>query len=231
MARPRLLDTYCGAGGAAKGYADAGFDVVGVDIRPQPNYPYTFILGDAIEYIEAHGREYDAIHASVPCQGYSRLRHLPWLKGREYPLLIDPTRDALVEAGRPWVIENVEDAPLGKWYPCTVLCGYALGLPLYRHRKFESSVFFLVPPHRRHPVVISPGRLLNARYSRASAGVAGVFPTAAGHTSGGSTKAVAEVMGVPWMTRDEMTQAIPPAYTRYLGEQLIRALEAPPDAR
>jgi 23S rRNA G2069 N7-methylase RlmK/C1962 C5-methylase RlmI len=101
MSAPRLLDLFCKAGGAGMGYHRAGFDVVGVDHEPQPRYPFAFVQADALEYLAAHGHEYDAIHASPPCQGYSRLRHLPWLKGREWPLLIEPCRALLVQAGRP----------------------------------------------------------------------------------------------------------------------------------
>ena len=220
MKSRHLLDLFCCEGGAARGYQQAGFIVHGVDIEPQPDYVGDyFYQADALKF--PLGR-FDAIHASPPCQDYSNMSNR---YGSMSPRLIAPVRERLEAAGVPWVIENVEDAPLGQRYPCAVLCGYALGLPLYRHRKFESPVLFLVPPHRRHPVVISPGRLLNARYSRAPAGVAGVFPTAAGHTSGGSTQAVAEAMGVPWMTRDEMTQAVPPAYTRLIGTQLRRYLD------
>lgn len=104
----RRLDLFCGAGGAAMGYSRAGFtEIVGVDNRPQPRYPFTFIQGDALEYVAAHVREFDAIHASPPCQGYSIMRNLPWLRHKEYPLLIQPTADALNESGRPWIIENV----------------------------------------------------------------------------------------------------------------------------
>jgi len=100
----RLLDLFCGAGGAAKGYYDAGFDeITGVDNRPQPRYPYRFVLGDALEYVAAHGREFDAIHASPPCQGYSALLCLPWLRGRVYPKLIAPLKPLLQATGRPWV--------------------------------------------------------------------------------------------------------------------------------
>src|SRR5436190_1799997 len=104
----RLLDLYCGAGGAGVGYHRAGFtEIVGVDIKPQPRYPFTFVLDDALGYVREHGREFDAIHASPPCQGYSIMRHLPWNSGREYPLLIARTAETLDEIGVPWVIENV----------------------------------------------------------------------------------------------------------------------------
>ena len=110
----RLLDLCCGAGGAAKGYHDAGFDEIhGVDLEPQPHYPYEFIQADALEYLATHGKEYDAIHASPPCQGYSIMNNLPWLKHRDYPRIIKPMRDLMIEIGRPWVIENVHGCSMG----------------------------------------------------------------------------------------------------------------------
>ncbi len=112
----RLLDLFCGAGGAAVGYHNAGFDeIIGVDIKPQPRYPFEFVQADALEYLAEHGREFDAIHASPPCQGYSIMHNLPWLRGRDYPLLILPTIEMLEALGKPYVVENVmggvEDAP------------------------------------------------------------------------------------------------------------------------
>ena len=155
---PRLLDLFCGAGGAAMGYHRAGFDVVGVDIAPQPRYPFEFHQADAMTF-PLDG--FDAIHASPPCQAYSRLRHLPWLAGKEYPLLLTPTWERLATHGVPWVIENVADAPMPY---SIVVCGWTIGLPIYRHRRFGSSFLLLAPPHRRHVHVIAPGKRLNDRY-------------------------------------------------------------------
>ena len=210
MSCPRLLDLFCGAGGAGEGYRRAGFDVTGVDIAPQPHYPFPFIQADALEYVAAHGHEYDAIHASPPCQGYSRMRHLTWLKGRKYPLLIDPVRELLTVTGRPWVIENVADAPLRNG---VVLCGAMFGLKVYRHRKFESNVMLLAPPHMKHREVIGAGRLLNDRAQ----------PNENGWVThlGKSPDASAAAMGIEWMTGAELSQAIPPAYTEYIGRQLL----------
>jgi len=103
-----LLDLFCKAGGAAMGYHRAGFDVIGVDIEPQPNYPFEFVQADAIEYLIANGRQFDAIHASPPCQAYSITQKL---QGRKHPELIAPTRAALKHIGCPWVIENVPESP------------------------------------------------------------------------------------------------------------------------
>jgi DNA (cytosine-5)-methyltransferase 1 len=204
MGRPLLIDLFCGGGGAAMGYHQAGFDVIGVDIEPQPHYPFPFIQADALAPPLDLARA-EMIHASPPCQGYSRMRHLPWIKGKDYPLLIDATRAMLRASGRPWVIENVEDAPMPQ---STVLCGWTLGLPLYRHRRFEASFLILCPPHRRHTVVIHKGRRnLSTRYRQGCGrDITGLFPGA-----------TAEDAGFAGMTRAGAAQAIPPAYTRHIG--------------
>ncbi len=236
MSRPRLLDLFCKAGGASMGYHRAGFDVTGVDIEPQKHYPFTFVQADALEYVAAHGHEYAAIVASPPCQGYSRMRHLPWLKDRVYPLLIEPTRDALIATGRPWVIENVEGAPL---QDAITLCGTMFGLKMYRHRVFETSFFLLAPPHAKHRVTIGRGRMLNDRaganpdgwVSLPSKGRGsplnglrgnGEFITVAGHFSG--IALARQAMGIDWMNRDELSQAIPPVYTEFVGAALLAHL-------
>lgn len=199
VVRPRLLDLFCGAGGAARGYHRAGFDVVGVDINPQPRYPFEFHQGDAMTF-PLDG--FDAIHASPPCPGYSRLRHLPWLKGREWPLLIPGTRDRVSASGVPWVIENVMDAPLDGPF----LCGLMFGLPVYRHRRFESNAFMLAPGHPGHTVVIGHGRMVNDRRkgtlnAGSSAGAWGnqrIITVAGGQFS----KADGErALGIDWMTK------------------------------
>lgn len=226
-AKPRLLDLFCGAGGCAVGYRRAGFEVVGVDLKPQPRYPFEFHQGDALEFLAQHGHEFDAIHASPPCQGYSRLRHLPWLKGRAWPLLIDPLRLALRDLGVPWIIENVEDSPLRG----VVLCGQMFGLPVYRHRLFEASFALLSQPHRQHREVIGRGRrvndrrkgTLNAGSGKGAWGSGGIVTVAGGQFR----KADGEkALGIDWMTKDELAQAIPPAYTEFLGRQLLRVVAA-----
>lgn len=188
------------------GYYRAGFDITGVDIAPQKHYPFPFILGDALEYVTAHGSEYDVIHASPPCQGYSRLRHLPWLHDREYPLLIPPVRDLLQQSGRTWVIENVADAPLNG----ALLCGAALGLPIIRHRRFESNILLLFPPCPGHPVLFHGRASMGKKYRH---GVAGVARDVNPYDS----------LGIDWMTGRELRQAIPPAYTEWIGRQLLAA--------
>lgn len=216
MTPPRLLDLFCKAGGAGEGYRRAGFDVTGVDIEPQPNNPHQFIQADALEYLAAHGHEFDAVHASPPCQGYSTLRAMH--PEREYPMLIEPVRDALAKLGRPYVIENVPGAPLQTYSDLfgghgVMLCGSMFGLGvargfLRRHRHFETS--FPVPQ-------------LPCNHSGRAVGVYGH----GGHT--GKHRMLyrdeaAQAMDINWMNRDEMCQAIPPAYTRWLGNYLMEAV-------
>jgi DNA (cytosine-5)-methyltransferase 1 len=217
MDKPRLLDLFCGAGGAARGYQMAGFYVVGVDHKPQPRYAGDeFVQGDALEYCREHGHEFDAIHASPPCQAYSRLQVL-WRN--DHPDLVGETRSALLAIGKPYVIENVVGAPLVN---ATLLCGTMFGLGLAdgrgylrRHRLFESPFVSLLTAPCSHPT----GRR-----------AVGVY----GHT-GGSTRRGSgnhfwylpdwrEAMGIYWMSRDELAQAIPPAYTHHIGAQLMAAL-------
>ena len=162
--KPRLLDLFCGAGGAAMGYHRAGFEVVGVDIKPQKNYPFEFHQGDALTYpLEG----FDAYHASPPCQGYSIMRHLPWLKGKEYPLLIDATRQSLLSTGRYYIIENVDGSRYRKELPeglkAGYLCGGMFGLPFYRHRRFETNFAWMQPGHPRHQQKILSGGMLKGR--------------------------------------------------------------------
>jgi DNA (cytosine-5)-methyltransferase 1 len=220
--RPVLLDLFCGAGGASRGYVDAGFDVVGVDIAPQKNYPYEFVQMDALEYLETQDlSRFSAIHASPPCQGYLTLNNR-W-KGKSaradsHPLLIEPTRDLLKRTGLPYVIENVVPAPLRD---TVTLCGSMFGLGVRRHRKFEASFFLCVPrcshseqdDHRGvygdHP---DGGRL----WSRKGGG--GVHRRAIDLEDGRRR------MGIDWMTWRELCESIPPAYTRYIGRHLMEVL-------
>lgn len=137
----RLLDLFCCEGGAGAGYTRAGFAITGVDITPQPKNPHRVIVADAVEYVRAHGHEYDAIHASPPCQAYSKaLRHM----AKPQPMLIDAIREALEDSGKPWVIENVVGAPLANCSDLfgahgVELCGTMFGLQIYRHRIFQTS--------------------------------------------------------------------------------------------
>lgn len=210
MTAPRLLDLFCGAGGCSVGYHRAGFDVTGVDNRPMPRYPFAFVQGDALDYLAAHGHEYDAIHASPPCQHYTPLRALH--PDKEYPDLLAATRDALIATGKPWVIENVPGAPI---HSGVLLCGTMFGLRVYRHRWFETSFLLMQPPHPKHE---APAPTKNRRAAFAD----GAFASVTGDI--GSWAGVA--MGVDWMTGDELSQAIPPAYTEWIGNHLVAAIAA-----
>lgn len=229
-ARPLLLDLFCGAGGAAVGYHRAGFDVVGVDIKPQPHYPFEFIQADALA-APMEFSSFDAVHASPPCQGYSRMRHLPWLKDRIYPLLIEPTRELLRAWGGIWIIENVEDAPLlrapGLYGEHGIrLCGTMFDLPgQFRHRVFESSLPLAEPYHPRHSFVMAPGNAsLAKRYPGRFAGISSWQEAGgvAGHF--GDRERAERSMGIDWMTVDELREAIPPAMTEFIGQQLLEHL-------
>jgi len=232
----RLLDLFCGAGGAAMGYHRAGFEVVGVDIKPQPRYPFEFHQADALEYCIEHGHEFDAIHASPPCQKYSLIRRGLW-PGRDHPDLIRPTRTVLLGTAVPYVIENVVGARSAMRDPI-VLCGsmFTLGYEghqLRRHRLFECS--FPVPqPACRHnnrvPVPVYGGGQDKDYHQPPRTRVIGVY----GSSGGSSTRdgraffnvdARREAMGIDWMTNKELSQAIPPAYTEHIGKQLIAILE------
>jgi DNA (cytosine-5)-methyltransferase 1 len=213
--RPLLLDLFCGAGGCAVGYHRAGFDVVGVDLHPQPRYPFEFHQADALEFLAKHGHEFDAIHASPPCQLYSAANNIHGRK--DHPDLIGPTREALVSVGRPWVIENVPRAPLLS--PATV-CGLALGLGVRRHRLFEASFLLFgtqCGDHRQDYAIVFGGGV-RGRAKQIGRTVKGgpiirrpTLSLARGKAS----------MGIEWMTCDELSQAIPPAYTHYVGRQLL----------
>jgi len=211
MTRPRLLDLFCGAGGASVGYARAGWEVWGLDHLPQPHYPYPerFVQADAMRP-PFEFRDFAAIHASPPCQGYSCMRHLPWLKGRTWPMLIDAVLAMLADYQGLWVIENVIGSPLRG----IRLCGQMYGLNVYRHRLFSSSIPLFAPPHRPHHSHRAVGERLNSRHI-------GCPLIVAGHQHGRAAYAAA--MGIDWMTRDEMAQAIPPAYTHWIGRQLLDA--------
>lgn len=209
--RPKLLDLFCGAGGCSVGYSRAGFEVVGVDNRPMPNYPFEFHQADALEFCREFGPEFDAIHASPPCQLYSRMTGSRESTRNEHPDLVGPCRDLLQSIHLPWVIENVGGSPLARG--ATMLCGFMFGLPLYRHRWFESEWISFRPEHRRHKIPAS----------KAGHWKPGTIISVAGHAS--PIEKAREAMGIDWMTRDQLAQAIPPAYTEYIGKQLIRACQ------
>ncbi|MBB4885005.1 DNA cytosine methyltransferase [Streptomyces netropsis] len=210
--RPRVLDACCGAGGAAVGYHRAGFDVLGVDIAPQPNYPFPFVQADAVEFVREHGADFDFIHSSWPCQHHSTLTK-GTNKGREYPDLIPAGRAAMESTGRPWAIENVMPAPIRR---DVVLCGEMFGLGVTRHRKFETSGWSFTPPvHLPHR-----GRTRGYRHGRYYDGP--YYPV---YGDGGGKGTVPEwqaAMGIDWTdVRKEIAEAIPPAYTHWIATQYL----------
>lgn len=208
----RVLDLFCGAGGAAMGYhwAWPEAQIIGVDISPQPHYPFEFVQADALTY-PLDG--FDFIHASPPCQGYSRTRFIPAQRAAAatYPKLVEPLQERLRPSGIPYVIENTWGAPLRD---PIVLCG-AMFPPLrvYRHRYFECSFPILAPSHVRHVHVIGTHKL--SSYIKDCT----AWVTVSGHLF--SLPAGSAAMGIDWMTRGELAQAIPPTYTQWIGEQYV----------
>lgn len=206
--RVRILDLFCGAGGAAVGYSRAGFDVVGVDLKPQPHYPFEFHQADAMTMTTADLGRFDAIHASPPCQAFTNARVI---HGRAHPDLLTPIRELLEKTGLPWVIENVPGAPMRK---DLVLCGSMFGLGdddagLNRHRWFEFSDPTIAP-------LVSP-----CQHKRKTISVFGH----GGHVYNG-VASWRRAMGIDWMTRDELAQAIPPTYTEFIGRRLLEHIES-----
>lgn len=213
---PRLLDLFSGAGGAAVGYARAGFEVVGVDHVAQPRYPFEFIQADALSP-PVDLEDFDVIHASPPCQAYSAGARMRNGYAKEHPKLIEPVRAILRASGKPYVIENVREAPL---LNPTVLCGSSFGLQVRRHRGFESNVLLMSHPcqHYLQEVVV---------------GVYGSHPEASvirkGHPAirAKTIEHAQEAMGMPWVQEwHGLKEAIPPAFTEHVGEQLMQALKA-----
>lgn len=220
--RPRLLDLFCGAGGASVGYARAGFDVVGVDVRPQPSYPFEFRQADAIEYLAAGGWiGFDAIHASPPCQGYSphvSSRSSRWAgtRGADEPRLIPILRDGLRNVGRPYVIENVVGAR-AELRANLVLCGTMFALPISRHRLFETSVPIVQPFHA--PCAGVAARYADARgWDRRDMTITGKGRRA------GTADRWRQILSWPDdvdVTQHGLRESIPPAYAEWIGRQLI----------
>jgi DNA (cytosine-5)-methyltransferase 1 len=205
--RPVLLDLFCGAGGAAVGYDRAGFDVVGVDLEPQPDYPFRFVQADAMTY-PLDG--FDAVHASPPCQGYTTInnRH-----GSTSPRLIAAVRTRLESTGRPWVIENVVGARRFMRSP-VMLHGGMFGLGVYRPRLFESNVLLLAAPPARRPV---DAAAVYGKHDRRR-----LWTRRDGSVLRAASLAEARVaMGIGWAGWRGVTEAIPPAYTEFLGVQLL----------
>jgi len=211
--RPSLLDLFCCAGGAARGYQRAGFYVVGADIKQQRNYAGDeFYQADALEFLAEHYQEFDAIHASPPCQDF--IPTIPEKHGTAH--FLPDTRELLLKTGKPWIIENIPGAPMRADFK---LCGCMFQLPrLRRQRLFETSWhgFALLPPchHPEHPISVTGHGVPSANYYR---------DKLRGPEYGALAR---KAMGIDWMTRAELSQAIPPAYTEYLGGQLMNVLRS-----
>lgn len=220
VTRPRLLDLFCCEGGAAVGYADAGFQVVGVDMEPRyaKRYPFQFYADDAIEFVKDHGHEFDVIHASPPCQRYSITNAA---RRHDYPDLIAATRKALTATGKPFVIENVAGAPLTDpvvlcWshfhQPGAVEDDDGTPLRMERHRLFETNFPVMLPGSCRHPKNVQvAGSYGGARRDKTEARLVrkgGYVP---------SKRVQEELLGIHWMTQHGLFQSVPPVYTEWIG--------------
>jgi len=207
-----LLDSCCKAGGCSVGYKRAAEElginlrIVGIDIEPQPNYPYEFIQGDCIEFLRKHGKEFDYHHASFPCQEYSRTKSL---HTNTFPDILEVGRQELHNTGRPYVIENVLGAPMKN---CIILEGPMFGLKVIRKRKFESNRLILQPGKG-----YKAGSIGGKNSTRA--GFNGYYITS-GHQMG-TLQEWQQAIGIDWMTKPEIAEAIPPAYTHWIGLQFF----------
>ena len=212
MSKLRILDAFCCAGGAGMGYHRAGFEVVGVDIEPQPDYPFEFVQADALEYLVANYGDFDAIHASPPCQASATLTK-GTNKGREYVNLIPQTRAVLGQLAMPSVMENVPGSDLRR---DLVLCGEMFGLGVIRHRYFELQNWSAEQPEH----VTHRGRVSGWRHGGWFDG-----PYFAVYGDGGSRGTIEQwqqAMGIDWVSdRKHLAEAIPPAYTEFIGAQLM----------
>ena len=212
----RALDLFCCAGGAAMGLHRAGFEVYGCDIRPQPRYPFRFIQADALRP-PFRLQDFDLIWASPPCQAYSRSAHAERARGRVYPDLVTATREMIDASGVPWIMENVPGAPIRA---DVILDGTMFGLKVIRERWFELGGWFTLGPTSRK----RPG-LLKAGYSCVvGSGRPSGMPVEANAWQ--TIDAVKRAMGIDWMNRREISQAIPPAYSQFLAERFLAWMAA-----
>jgi DNA (cytosine-5)-methyltransferase 1 len=215
--KPRLLDLFCGAGGAAMGYHRAGFEVAGVDINPQPHFPFEFVQMDALDVLLDDPADpelwdllsFDAIHASPPCQAFTAYRRRGGGVGDGYPDLVATIRDHLKSLGIPYVIENVPGAPLDN---PVQLCGSSFGLDVRRHRLFETNWLLMAPPcaHGLQAPRFTPASNRANLRKTVEVGVRRI-----------PLDVQQRAMGVDWMTLPELSEAVPPAYTEWIGRQLL----------
>lgn len=211
-----ILDLFCGAGGASKGYSQAGFDVVGVDVKPQPQYPFEFIQSDWMDYLQTIDlSRFTAIHASPPCQGYSVTKSI---HGNKTLKIIPLVRQALIETGLPWIIENVPGARSDMVNPVT-LRGNLFGLRVIRDRLFETN--FYLPQPKLEPV--TEGTNAHRGFSQFNADGSGYICVAGNNFKAEHGR---KAMGIDWMSRKYLAQAIPPAYTEWISGLLKSHLEA-----
>jgi DNA (cytosine-5)-methyltransferase 1 len=218
----KLLDLFCCAGGASMGYYRAGFEVTGIDIKDQPSYPFKFIKGDVMEIIKDKDflNSFDVIHASPPCQGYSNATkpdsvYVHYSQGKDTPKLIEPVRNALINTGKYYIIENVAGAKEYLIEPFR-LTGYMFNMPIERTRYFECNF-----------PVAELKNITKRGYSKKYAEENGIdyrdMSVTGKSRRKGSIDVWRKVMDMPWAGRGwELTEAIPPAYTKYIGEQILK---------
>lgn len=230
--RPRLLDLFCCAGGAGMGYSRAGFDVVGVDVNPQPRYPFEFVQSDVLSLDPHWVAGFDAIHASPPCQAHTAMKTMH--NAKDHLDLVPETRELLNASGLPWIMENVVGAPMES---PILLCGTMFGLgvedaELKRHRLFETSFSVPLVPQCQHGARATIG--IYGGHVRNRQRTIGIYGKGARDSRRKSDRGVPDftadqgraAMGIDWMTLTELSQAIPPAYTEWLGGQLLAHLAA-----
>ena len=206
----KLLDLFCGVGGASAGYAEAGFEVHGVDLKHGKRYPFTYVRADVLDVLkdQDYMQQFDVIHASPPCQTHSITKHLRNAQGKSTSKidLIPETRAALIASGKPYIIENVPGSPL---IDPIQLCGSSFGLKVRRHRLFESNM----------PLV---GSVCDHKLQGRPVGVYGSLndQIPGGGKTASTISEARQAMGMEWAIWTELVEAIPPAFTKYLGDQI-----------